>query len=397
MKYKVAYLVSHPIQYQSPLLRRLAAQPWIELKVLYMTDFSLQGYVDDGFGRKLQWDIPLVGGFEHEVLPAKVPHQMIGPRTPVNLQVKERIQAGNYDALITHGYSHPTSIKAILAAKKSGAKVLVRAESQIGAVEGTGVKRKIKEAVVRALFRKVDAFLTVGTRNAAYYRSLGISPDKMFRVPYAVDNDFFRERAIEAHPNREELRASLGLEPGRPIFLFASKLLHWKRITDLFRAYSKLSEGGKEPHPYLVVVGDGEDMPWLKAEVEKSGWASVKLLGFRNQTELPALFDLCDVFVLPSHKEQWGLVVNEVMNVGKPVIVSTEVGSASDLVEDGVSGFIFEALNVDDLANIMRESVSDLPRLQRMGEVAKKKIANWSFEEDIEGIRQALEATLGKR
>ena len=157
-------------------------------------------------------------------------------------------------------------------------------------------------------------------------------------MPYAVDNEFFRTAAERARPHRERLRAELGLQPGRAVILFASKMQPHKRAADLLEAYARLSpDTAAEPAAYLVFAGDGEERARLERRARALKWDSIRFIGFRNQSELPALYDLCDVFVLPSEHEPWGLVVNEAMNAGKPVIVSDRVGAGPDLVEDGVN------------------------------------------------------------
>jgi glycosyltransferase involved in cell wall biosynthesis len=114
------------------------------------------------------------------------------------------------------------------------------------------------------------------------------------------------------------------------------------------------------------------------------------MLGFKNQSELPSLFDLCDVFILPSIHEQWGLIVNEVMNAGCAVIVSDDVGCHADLVEDGVNGFTFPGLDVDALSGFLRRFVDDPSLAERMGQQSRRIIAHYSFDECVHGLRGAL-------
>jgi len=194
------------------------------------------------------------------------------------------------------------------------------------------MKSRLKEVALPALFRRIDGFLSIGTKNRQYYEHYGVPPERIFHMPYAVDNDFFQTLATSATSARENLRSALALKPDRRIILYASKFQNRKRLDVLFDAYRSFSPDGiAEPHPYLLLIGDGENRPALEDRVHHLGWSSIKFLGFKNQTELPAYYDLCDVFVLPSEFEPWGLVINEVMNAGKAVIVSDEVGAGPDL------------------------------------------------------------------
>ncbi len=394
--YRVAYLVSHPIQYQAPLLRYIVAHSEIELTAFFLSDFSVKSYQDEGFGTAVQWDVPLLDGYPSHVLPALGDNQRLTPLRPFVYGLARHLKAGRFDALWMHGYSHQANLRAMMVAKSQGIKVFVRAESQMGAASGSSSLRRIKEPILRRLFGGVDAFLSIGSLNSAYYRHYGVPDDKIFSVPYAVDNEFFQRQAQIARPGREDLRRELGLTPGRPIILYASKFQPRKRAGDLLEAYRALSpDGRQEPAPYLLFVGDGEQRAALEQKAQETGWSGIRFLGFKNQTELPRLFDLCDVFVLPSDAEQWGLIVNEVMSAAKPVIVTDQVGAAPDLVRDGENGYVVPVGDTEALAGRLRDITCDPGRAQRMGERSLEIIQGWGFREDLAGLWQALEATAG--
>jgi glycosyltransferase involved in cell wall biosynthesis len=216
----------------------------------------------------------------------------------------------------------------------------------------------------------------------------------MWLVPYAVDNDLFEHRTREASARRAELQAELNLDPTRPVLLFASKLQPRKRVLDLLDAYFALTPN-HEPHPYLLIVGDGEDRPTLEARIAQAaskGIHSIRLCGFRNQSELPRFFDLATVFVLPSHNEPWGLVVNEAMASGTPVILSNEVGCHPDLLTDDIEGYLFPAGNLPALTEALHKILEDSERAARMGQNALTRIRPWSIEADIRGLRHAIAA-----
>lgn len=391
---RLAYLVSHPIQYQAPLLRRVAKEPGIDLTVFFISDFSLGEYRDEGFGTSFKWDVPLLGGYRHQMLQTKGPSSPVTATRPWIRNLTPVLRAGRFDAIWLHGYSQITHLRAIAAARRLGIKVMIRAESQMTSAEGTGLTRSMKEAFIRRLFRKIDAFLAIGTLNQAYYEHYGVSPERIFQVPYAVDNAMFQSLASEADLDREKLRGDLGLEPGRPVILFASKLIPRKRAGDLIEAYARLLRVANEPHPYLVIVGDGEQRAMLEARARELGLAAVLFLGFKNQRELPAYLNLCDVFVLASEREPWGLIVNEAMNAGRPVIVTDEVGASSDLVEDGVNGFTIPARDVDALVNALSSITSNPEKAREMGRSGLERINTWDYDADVRGIKQALDYVL---
>lgn len=396
--YRAAYLVSHPIQYQAPLLRYIAAHSDIELTAFFLSDFSVKSYRDEGFQADVSWDVPLLEGYPSQVLPAWGDNQRLTSLRPFVYGLAKHLRADRFDALWMHGYAHQANLRAMMIAKSRGIKVFVRAESQMGAAAGSSRVRRIKEPVLRRLFGAMDAFLTIGSLNADYYRHYGVPDSKLFSVPYAVDNDFFQEKARLAAPQREELRRTLGLTPGRPVILFASKFLARKRAGDLLDAYRKLSPDGKqEPEPLLVFIGDGEQRAALEERAGATRWSSIHFLGFKNQTELPRYFDLCDVFVLPSETEPWGLIVNEVLNAAKPVIVTDQVGAAPDLVRDGENGYVVPVGDTDALAHRLRDILSDPDKARRMGARSREIIQKWGYAEDLAGLQGALNATLNPR
>jgi glycosyltransferase involved in cell wall biosynthesis len=146
-----------------------------------------------------------------------------------------------------------------------------------------------------------------------------------------------------------------------------------------------------EPAPYLVIVGDGEQRPTLEQQASATGLSdSIRFCGFRNQSELPRFFDLCSAFVLPSLHEPWGLIVNEVMNAARPVIVTNDVGAAPDLVQNGVNGAVYPAGDIEALAAALRETLETPGRAEAMGNQSAARIAQWGFDQDIKGLRQAL-------
>ena len=389
---RLAYVVSHPIQYQAPLLRMLAADAAIELRVFFCSDFSLRSYRDSGFGAAVQWDVPLTAGYHSTVLPRWRDTTSPGTFAPIARgflrQFAHGINGCPFDAVWVHGYSSVNSLHAILAARALGIPVLIRAEPWLRDRARSGWKLWAKRAFFTGLRRFISAVLPIGARNAEYWAFYLGHRFPSFLVPYAVDNDRFAA-SLQTAPT-EELRITFNLHPGRPVILFASKLQERKHCDDLLEAYLRLvSTIPADAQPHLLIVGEGEQMPALQSRVEQTGAALVRFAGFRNQTELPGIFKLSTVFVLPSVHEPWGLVVNEAMAVGLPVIISDQVGCAADLLQDGANGFVFPARDVPALEHALRAVLA--PGVAaRMGACSRERIAKWSFSEDRNGLMAAL-------
>jgi len=394
-KVRLAYLVSHPIQYQAPLLRRIAEEPDIDLTVFFGSDFSVRGYKDEGFGVGVKWDVPLLDGYRHEFLPRIRDTANPGVMAPLNYGIFSRLRgsgkAAGFDLLWVHGYSSLNALQGMLAAKALGIPVLVRAESWLGDRDRRGTTLAAKKLFFHLLRGLVDGALPIGTLNARYWRHYLGENFPLHRMPYAVDNRYFQRRVEEVRQGRAELQKELNLDPARPVILFASKLQRRKRCEDLLEAYRSLSPGpGMEPHAHLVIVGDGEERASLERQAAESGLGGIRFCGFRNQSELPRFFDLATVFVLPSRHEPWGLIVNEVMNAGRAVIVSDEVGCQPDLITHGVEGCVFPAGDVAGLTTALRTVLATPETAAVMGQRGLAKIQDCDFEADIRGLRGAI-------
>jgi glycosyltransferase involved in cell wall biosynthesis len=404
-KLKLAYLVSHPIQYQAPLLRRIAQERDIDLTVFFGSDLSVRGYRDKGFGGvEVKWDIPLLEGYRSEFLPLLRDCEATSVTRPMNYGIFSRLRGKHsdtksgatedkFDALWIHGYSTINAMQGILAAKMLGIPVLLRSDSTLTDRPRNAAKLFAKNAFFAGLRKLVAGALSAGDRNTAYWKHHLGKDFPVFLMPYAVDNAYFEAQSKAAASTRAQLQQELGLDPTRPVILFASKLQTRKLCIDLLNAYIQLSpDGVAEPHPYLLIVGDGEERAALEARAAQTGWQSIRFLGFRNQSELPRFFDLCSVFVLPARHEPWGLIVNEVMNASRAVIVSDDVGCQNDLVADGVNGGVYPVGNVDALAASLRKVLATPEISATMGKRGFERIQHFSFEDDIRGLRQALSA-----
>lgn len=381
-------MVSHPIQYQAPLFRALAAAPGLELTVFFLDDFSVRSYVDPGFGQTVEWDVPLLTGYNHVFLKPGAP----GPIWPW-AKLLTALRLHQFDALFLHGYNHLGLLACLLAAKAGGVKVVLRGESNLISAPRGLFKRALKAFAMPAAFRLVDAFACIGSHNRDYYLAYGVPPAKLFFMPYAVDNAFFQLQAAAARPTREALRQDLGLAPDQPVILYASKLMRRKHPLLLLEAFARVLQHPREgPAPCLLFVGSGEEEARLKARAAELPAGTVHFLGFQNQTALPRYYDLCDVFVLASEHEPWGLVVNEVMNSAKALIVSDQVGAARDLVSPGENGWVVPAGSVEALSAALADALRDPQRLARFGNASLARIAGWGIPQDVENLCAAVRA-----
>lgn len=384
-RFRIAYLVSHPIQYQVPLLRRMAEHPQIALHVYYMEHPGVR--YDPEFGQPVRWDIPLLEGYPWSTLRNYSPFpSSSGFLRFVHPGIFRILMRRQFDAVIVHGYAHLTEWIAFIGAWLSHTPLFLRGESTLHSARPLWV-RIVKSVVLKYLLRRVTAVLAIGTLNREFYRFYGVPEDKIFFVPYAVDNDRFFSEAARLTNAANDLRDELGWPRWLPIVLYAGKLVPRKRPLDLLEAYARVV---RDTPAGLMYLGDGQERQRLISAAEARGLKWVAVTGFVNQTQIPRYYAAADVLVLPSDHEPWGLVLNEGMCFGLPVIVSDRVGAAPDLVRSGENGFVYPVGDVATLARVLKIVLGDRQLRARMGRLSREIIGRYSFQTDLEGVCEAL-------
>lgn len=389
--FRLAVVNSHPIQYFAPLYAYLDRDPGLEVTVLYCSDSSLRGSVDAGFKQAVKWDVDLLAGYRSVFLGKNAEH-----RTPADFwslvcpEVWAEIRSGRYDGVLLHGYGYAADVIAFAAAKSRGLPVFYRSETHLG-LRRTEWKRRVRDGALSLAFRFVDRFLAIGSANRDYYRALGVDDDRIFDVPYTVDNDRFIKSGQLTAAERAALRAKYGLRDDDRVVLYASKLMARKHPDDVVRAVAKLRDEGVGAK--LLFVGSGELEPALRELVREHRLeGEVVFAGFVNQAELPKMYAISDVFVLPSENEPWGLIVNEVMCAGMPVVIADEVGCVRDLVRDGENGLLTRAGDAGSIATALRRILTSEAERAAMSKRSLEIISGWSYESCRRGILDAVDA-----
>jgi glycosyltransferase involved in cell wall biosynthesis len=302
-------------------------------------------------------------------------------------QLWHEVRRGRFDALVVHGHTPAATLVATGAAKAMRIPTFMRCETHLG-LRRSALKTLLRRPLIGAYYRRLDGVLAIGAANREYYRAIGVPKRRIFDMPYAVDNDRFMTGARLADSERKELRGRFGVYDDRPIVLYAAKFQQRKRPDDLLRAAARLK--GEDVIFHLVMVGSGEMETDLRALAQQRGLSNIHFAGFVNQTALPCVYAACDLFVLPSEGEPWGLAINEAMCAGLPIVASSEIGCVPDLVHDGRNGRTFSAGNIAALTDVLRSLLTDSDRRRRMGVASRDIIACWSYAECQAGLRAAL-------
>lgn len=249
--------------------------------------------------------------------------------------------------------------------------------------------------ITRHVYRGADAVVVYGEHVRRYLESEGVKGDRIFIAPHAVDNA--RSSRVVSGQEIKDLRRRLEVKSSSPILLFIGRLAPVKGVSYLLGAMEKV----RGQDAMLVVVGDGSEEGKLKGKVEQLGLSSkVRFVGHVPPAETPVFYAAAYTLVVPSvttprEKETWGLVVNEAMNQGLPVISSDAVGAAAGgLVRDGVNGFVVPEKDSKALANAIDRLLDDDGLRKQMSEAARRTIADWNHERMAEGFERGLKHVL---
>lgn len=384
---KAAYFLTHPIQYQSPMIRALGAAE-VDVHVIYGPMALEWAERDAELGRDQPWDIPLLEGYSFQILESPF---WFGPAGFFCLRsrIKKLLTLLRPDAVWIHGWGDAYSVAAWNAAWQLGIPILLRGEAHLQCLKGGWLRRWLHRQILTHCFGTVACFLAIGSLNRDFYLSYGVPSWKIVSVPYAVDNERFSRIDETVTEDAAAWRGRLGIVSGEKVVGFFGKLKQAKRPDLALRGLARAAEGlPEEQRPWLLFVGDGPLRTRLEKLAAKIYPRRVRFLGFQNQSRLPALYRLVDLLLLPSDFEPWGLVVNEAMGAGRPAVVSDRVGAAVDLVAG--TGRVVPAGSAEKLAEALRSLLLNPGQLEEAGRRSLERIRTWSFDEDIAGMREVL-------
>jgi len=386
MTQRLAIVASHVIQYQDPLFRRLAAEPDIDLEVLYLSRHGLDAFRDADMATTLSWDIDLLG-YRHRFLRNASKDLNRGFWRHVNPGIVPALIRGRYDAVIfMTGWGSFTALLGMLTCRLFRIPFFLYGDSSFPPPEHSA-RARIRARLMRILFSITTGFMTSGVLNAEYYFHYGADPRRFFLLPWAIDNERFAREGSLAPGEREALRARYGIAADDVVFLFSAKLVERKDPFALLKAYERMT--GRE-RAAVVFMGDGVLREPLERYAREHNLGGAHFIGFVNQAAIPRHYAMADVFVLPSTYEPRGAVINEAMAVGLPVVVTDRCGSLGDIVLDGDNAFVYPAGDAEALAKIMDRLAEDTALRARMGRRSREIIGTWDYRRGVAGVNAML-------
>jgi len=288
-------------------------------------------------------------------------------------EIAGALRSGKYGLVHLAGWGHPLLLVAMMLAWVKGIPVAIESDSTVQRRQ-SWPRRAAKRLAYPMLFRVPAIFLPGGTRQKRYLMRYGVPETRMVVAQMTVDIvEVVNKVSAEGRPSR---RAGMGVEPEHCLFLYVGRLEPPKDIAGLLEAFAELSRQSERAH--LCMVGDGTLRPMVESAASRL--PRLHYLGRLSGESLWDTYAAADVLVLPSVFEPWGLVINEAMAIGLPVIASDRVGCVEDLVVDGRTGIVVEAGSRVSLASAMLRLAEDANARASMGEAARRHIAPWTIE-----------------
>jgi len=249
-------------------------------------------------------------------------------------------------------------------------------------------RRYIKKIILKIIFSISSAYLYVGTLNKKFYKYHNISQEKLFLVPYAVDNEFIKKRCDTFRKKKNRYRNQYGIPKDIIVILGILKFIEREAPMDLLKAYTILDRKGIKVA--LVLVGDGKQRILIEEYIKQNKLNNVYLVGYKEYSELPKFFAISNIFVHPAIRGCWELSINEATAAGLPVITTDLVGSAQDLIKEGVNGFIYHAGDIEELAAKLEIILNNRNLMIKMGQESQKIILPWSYKQCTKGFIESV-------
>ncbi len=377
MKRRLVILTEIIAPYRIPVFNTLAQGSEIDLHVIFLaeSDPKLRDWLV--YKDEIR--------FSYQVLPSWR-REFAGHNLLLNRGLKKGLQRAAPDAILCGGYNYLASWQGLRWARQRRVPFILWAESTERDIRS---RNRVIKFLKRIFIKHCSAFVVPGKSSMQYVVNYGVLEKDIFTAPNAVDTELFAQRAEAVRQEAASHRQALGLPPR--FFLFVGRLVREKGVFDLLEAYGKLTSELRTLVS-LVLVGEGTAREELVGRAVQIAPGQVRCAGFVHRDQLASYYALAESFVFPSHSDTWGLVVNEAMACGLPIISSAAAGCAADLVQDHWNGWVVDRGDVIQLASAMERLGRDSALRTQMGNHSRERIEKYSPAVCAAGIAQAAMA-----
>jgi glycosyltransferase involved in cell wall biosynthesis len=386
---KLAIVTTHPVQYNVPWIVRLAERD-IQVKVFYTYEQAGNGPVyDSGFGKDIIWDIPLLDGYDYEFVPNKARKPgLVRFMGIVNPTLIRKIEDWDPDQLLVIGWNYHSHLQVMRHFHRL-IPIYFRGDSVL-LHEKTLWRKMARRLFLTWVYRHIDYVFYVGSNNKSYFRRHGVRDHQLIFSPQAIDVDRFSEPDKMYRDQADQWKKRLGIPAGNLTVLFAGKMIKVKNPTFLI----ELAKATKHLPISFVMVGDGvllDDVKHLAA-----GNPSIRFVDFQNQTVMPSVYRIGDVYIMPSFSETWGMGINEAMACGVPVMASDRVGCAVDLIMENKTGMTFRLDEIGKCVDFLQHLLDDPEHLAEMGNCASALVQFFSFSQIVDSVSRTMSMTVAE-
>lgn len=381
----IKVLASHPIQYQVPVWKELASRG-CDIRVGYFHQGTAGKRARDvDFGVEMEWDVDLLSGYSHRFFHTGKPDYGWAVQFKTFPAMLAWFFQDIHTPILLVGWFVETIWLLWVLAILLRVPVFTLSDTTPQSFRRFP-KPGWRVKLLGWLLRHSAGHLYVGELNRQFLLEMGVEERCLYHFPYSIDNPFFERETQRLSPDRHRLCETYGLDAHLPTFLFCGKLTPIKRPLELLKAYL---EAGLKEQAQLIFVGEGVLRGELEKLIQESQAGHVHLLGFFNYSQLPLAYVLGQVLCLTSETDAWGLVVNEAMVCGRPVLVSDAVGCAPDLVDE-TNGWVAPADDLSALARVLRQAYEERHTWEEKGEQSLKKISCHTYSAMADGVQEAL-------
>lgn len=383
---RVAVLSELPTPYRWPLFRRVAAADGLDLTVFFYSrteadrDWGLEVASDDGG--------PRVRFLEGRAVPVRGRRSLFFHWNPA---IARELREGRFDVVVVPGWSMPTTLRAIVWCRLHRTPYVVFSETHARSPRPWWL-RTLKRVLLRPWVGGARAWLATGSWSAAFLAAHGARTERIFRFANTPDVEAFAARVDAARADRAATRRRHGLPDDVPVVLFVGRLIGAKDPATLLAAHAALVRDGSPAFAWVVGHGD------LDADLRaRFAGPQVVFSGSLRPDDLPPVFAAADVFALPSLHEPWGVVVNEAMAAGLPVLLSDRVGAGGDLLRDGANGASLPCGDVAAWTAALARYLHDPELLRRHGAESRRIVGEWGYGPSVDGFTRAVRAAASGR